>query len=164
MADAIRMAAAEPVPSGQAKPSAPAFAVHEMPVVEPVKPPSPPRLKRPKAESEECEPKEISAEEAPEPPQVSAGNVVRLEMFLSNEQMSTMLKALMAGQHSILTLREAATFLRVSPNHLLELAESGEVPGLLLDGRWRFPRQTLEEWVYQEGMKQENRVESSDVA
>jgi excisionase family DNA binding protein len=146
LADAIRLAAADPVQTVSEKPAAPAYAVHEMPATE----------KSPEAE--------VMADGAPEPPHVTSGNVVRLEMFLSNEQMSTMLKALMVGQHSILTLREAATFLRVSPNHLLELAESGEVPGLLLDGRWRFPRQTLEEWIYQEGMKHENRLESSDVA
>jgi excisionase family DNA binding protein len=145
LADAIRMAAADPVQTVSEKQAAPAFAVHDAHA------------------SNEPETKPMS-EGHPEPAHLTNGNVVRLEMFLSNEQMSTMLKALMVGQHSILTLREAATFLRVSPNHLLELAESGEVPGLLLDGRWRFPRQTLEEWTYQEGMKHENRVENSDVA
>ncbi len=103
------------------------------------------------------------AENVPEPPQVTSGNVVRLEMFLNNEQMTSMLKALMAGQHSILTLREAAAFLRIAPSRLLELAETGEVPGILLDGRWRFPRHSLDEWIYHEGMNKES-SEKKDVA
>lgn len=108
-------------------------------------------------------PEFATAENMPEPPQVTAGNVIRLEMFLNSEQMTTMLKALMAGQHSIMTLREAAAFLRIAPTRLLELAETGEVPGILLDGRWRFPRHSLDEWIYQEGMNKES-SEKKDVA
>lgn len=83
----------------------------------------------------------------PEPPNVSSGSVVRIELFLSGEQMTSMLKALMAGQHSVMTVREAAAYLRVAPTSLVELAESGEVPGLLIDGKWRFPKNNLDEWM-----------------
>jgi excisionase family DNA binding protein len=84
---------------------------------------------------------------APEPPQVPVGNVVRLELWLSGEQMQGMLRAIMAGQHTVLTAREAASYLRITPASLLDLAEKGEVPGLFLDGKWRFPKCTLDEWM-----------------
>lgn len=83
----------------------------------------------------------------PEPPQVNSGNVVRLELFLSGEQMAVMLKSLLAGQHSILTLREAAAYLRIPQSTLAELAEANEVPGVNLDGRWRFPKNSLDDWL-----------------
>ena len=88
-----------------------------------------------------------STDQPPAPPQVNSGNVVRLELFLSGEQMTGMLRALMAGQHSVYTLREAAAYLRISPNALQELAENGEVPGMLLDGKWRFPKSSLDDWM-----------------
>jgi excisionase family DNA binding protein len=83
----------------------------------------------------------------PEPPQVNSGNVVRLELFLSGEQMAVILKSLLAGQHSILTLREAAAYLRIPQSALAELAEANEVPGVSLDGRWRFPKNSLDDWL-----------------
>lgn len=80
-------------------------------------------------------------------PTVANGNVVRLELFLTAEQMNGMLRAIMAGQHTVLTLREAAAYLRVNPSTLEKLAEDGEVPGVLLEGRWRFPKPNLDEWL-----------------
>ncbi len=76
-----------------------------------------------------------------------AGNVVRLELFLTAEQMSGMLRAIMAGQHTVLTAREAAAYLRVSQDLLLKMAENGEIPGILIEGRWRFPKSNLEDWL-----------------
>lgn len=83
----------------------------------------------------------------PEPPTVTTGNVVRLELFLNSEQMTGLLKAILAGQHSVLTLKEAAAYLRISPNSLQELAEQGEVPGVQMNGAWRFPKSSLDEWM-----------------
>ena len=87
--------------------------------------------------------------QAPEPPptSVTSGNAVRLELFLSGEQMTAMLRAIMAGQHSVLTLREAAAYLRVSPSTLEKLVESDEIPGVEIDGRWRFPKLNLDDWL-----------------
>ncbi len=79
-------------------------------------------------------------------PNVS-GNVVRLELFLSAEQMGGLFRAIMAGQHSVLTLREAAAYLRISPESLLKLAEEGEIPGVQIEGRWRFPKPNLDDWM-----------------
>ena len=85
----------------------------------------------------------------PEPPSsaILSGNAVRLELFLSGEQMSAMLKAIMAGQHSVLTLREAASYLRVTPSTLEKWAAEEEVPAVNIDGRWRFPKTNLDEWL-----------------
>lgn len=98
-------------------------------------------------EQEALEPAIPAALTPPEPPQVPGGNVVRLELWLTGEQMQGMLRALMAGQHTVLTAREAASYLRITPATLLDLAEKGEVPGLFLDGKWRFPKNTLDEWM-----------------
>lgn len=80
-------------------------------------------------------------------PAVQSGNVVRLELFLTAEQMSGLFKAIMAGQHTVMTAREAAAYLRVSKDTLMKLAEEGEIPGIVIDGRWRFPKPNLDEWL-----------------
>lgn len=100
-------------------------------------------------EAAETEPqqKESPTQYFPEAPTVTTGNVVRLELFLNSEQMTGLLKAILAGQHSVLTLKEAAAYLRISPNSLQELAEQGEVPGVQMNGTWRFPKTSLDEWM-----------------
>ena len=76
-----------------------------------------------------------------------SGNVVRLELFLSAEQMGGLFRAIMAGQHSVLTLREAAAYLRISQDLLLKLAEEGDIPAVQIEGRWRFPKPNLDDWM-----------------
>lgn len=78
---------------------------------------------------------------------INSGNVVRLELFLSAEQMSGLFRAIMAGQHTVMTSREAASYLRISKDKLEKLAEEGEIPGVVLDGRWRFPKPNLDDWL-----------------
>ncbi|MCH7946126.1 MAG: helix-turn-helix domain-containing protein [Armatimonadetes bacterium] len=53
----------------------------------------------------------------------------------------------MAGQHTILTLREAAAYLRLGSKALERLVENGEIPALEIDGRWRFPKTNLDDWM-----------------
>jgi excisionase family DNA binding protein len=86
---------------------------------------------------------------APEPPSVATqtGTVVRLELFLSPEQMSGLFKAFMATQHTMLTLREAAGYLRIHPSTLEKMAQEGEIPALTIEGRWRFPKSNVDEWL-----------------
>ncbi len=85
------------------------------------------------------------------------GSVVRLEIFLSAEQLSGLFRAIMAGQHSIMTLREAAAYLRVNASSLQKLADDGEVPGVVIDGKWRFPKGNLDDWLtLQSGSHEEN--------
>lgn len=51
-------------------------------------------------------------------------------------------------QHEdILTLPEAAAYLRVEEKGLAEMAEGGNVPARKVAGQWRFSRRGLEDWV-----------------
>ena len=47
----------------------------------------------------------------------------------------------------ILTLREAAFFLRLSERSLYDLARTRRVPSAQLGGKWLFPRAQLERWL-----------------
>lgn len=73
--------------------------------------------------------------------------VVRLELMLTAEQIAALFKSIVTSQHSVMTLREAASHLRLSSHHLEQLAQEGDVPAFQLDGRWRFSRQALDEWL-----------------
>ena len=87
----------------------------------------------------------------PQPPDPviasSGGAVVRLEIFLSPEQMYQMLKGIIHGAHTVMTVREAAQHLRVKQKTILEMAEKGEIPAFCVDGEWKFPRHALDEWI-----------------
>ena len=48
----------------------------------------------------------------------------------------------------VLTLTEAAAFLRVNDKALAEKAAAGEVPARQIGGEWRFLRQALVDWLY----------------
>ena len=77
----------------------------------------------------------------------SAGAAVRLELFLTPEQLSNLFRAVAANQHTMLTLREAASYLRISANSLDSMAHEGEIPGFLIDGKWRFSKAAIDEWL-----------------
>lgn len=47
----------------------------------------------------------------------------------------------------VLTLREAAAFLRLSERSLYDLARARKVPAAQLGGKWLFPRARLERWL-----------------
>ncbi|MBR0654081.1 helix-turn-helix transcriptional regulator [Plastoroseomonas arctica] len=47
----------------------------------------------------------------------------------------------------VLTLREAATYLRLSERTLYDLARARRVPAAQLGGKWLFPRSRLEAWL-----------------
>ena len=84
----------------------------------------------------------------PEHPLGSAGgNAVRFEIFLSPEQLSCLFRALVATQHSMMTLREAANYLRIPAGTLEQYATEGRIPALQIEGRWRFPKSGVDEWV-----------------
>ncbi len=106
---------------------------------------------------------EFQVARPPEPPSaaVSGGNAIRLEIFLSGEQMTTMLKGIMAGQHTVLTLREAAAYLRLGSKALERLVHDGEIPALEIDGRLRFPKTNLDDWM---AMKTATTEEKKDAA
>jgi|SRR4051794_1630388 excisionase family DNA binding protein len=62
---------------------------------------------------------------------------------------------LTVGHHSftpldeaeVMTLDEAASLLRIEPDRLAQLAESGDVPGRRLGEDWRFTRTALLNWL-----------------
>ncbi len=85
----------------------------------------------------------------------TSGTTVRLEMFLTPEQLSSLFRAVAANQHTLLTSREAANFLRITPSALEAMAGEGTVPGFLVDGRWRFSKQALDEWLTQQKFQKE---------
>lgn len=95
-------------------------------------------------------PREISLVASPvnvNPENPAVSNVVRIELTLNPEQLGNMLKAIVAGQHSVLTLRDAATYLRL-PSHVVEqMAVEGKLPALNVDGKWRFKHSALDEWL-----------------
>jgi excisionase family DNA binding protein len=134
LVDAIRMASQQSQEAASPQPaSAPAAA--QQPSPQPGPPPIP-------GAGEVREPTEVS-------PAVigGGGSVVRLELFLSPEQMHMMLRGILQGAHTVMTLREAAQHFRTSAQSLIAMAESGELPAFMVDGQWKFPRQGLEEWM-----------------
>ena len=80
-------------------------------------------------------------------PALASGNVVRFEIFLSPEQLSCLFRALVATQHSMMTMREAAAYLRIPAATLEQLANESKIPALQIEGRWRFPKSGIDEWV-----------------
>lgn len=134
LADALRRVNSEGQPLPKPEPA--------KKTVEPVK------ISQPFVSPDLPEPEDVDSAQAPQSsnPNVS-GNIVRLELFLSAEQMGGMFRAIMAGQHTILTAREAAAYLRISQESLIKLAEDGELPGVLIEGRWRFPKPNLDDWM-----------------
>jgi excisionase family DNA binding protein len=48
---------------------------------------------------------------------------------------------------NVLTLREAADFLRLSERSLYDLARGQRVPAAQIGGKWLFPRRQLERWL-----------------
>ncbi len=47
----------------------------------------------------------------------------------------------------ILTINEAAAFLRMGRRSLYKLAKEGKIPGRKILNKWRFEKETLREWV-----------------
>ncbi len=108
----------------------------------------------------------VSAQEVPEPmSQINhsvdlatgtpTGSIVRLELFLTPEQLSGLFRAVVAAQHSVMTLREAANYVRIPIHVLEELAREGDIPAFLVDGKWRFPRNGVDEWMSMQASKKE---------
>jgi excisionase family DNA binding protein len=59
-----------------------------------------------------------------------------------------------AANHDVLTLEEAAGFLRVSPEVAEELANRGAIPGRRIGEEWRFLRSSIEDWLRRPDYKQ----------
>lgn len=50
-------------------------------------------------------------------------------------------------QDSILTLTEAADYLKVSEKTVLRMVRSGRIPGAKVSNQWRFLRSVIDDWV-----------------
>lgn len=74
-------------------------------------------------------------------------NMVRLELFLGPEQLQGLLRAMVQTHHSVMTLREAASYLRLTPARLETLANDRMLPAFQIDGKWRFSKAGLDEWL-----------------
>jgi excisionase family DNA binding protein len=94
-------------------------------------------------------------------PQVFGGNVVRLELFLAPEQLNALFRAAIANHHTMMTSREAAAYLRIHIHTLEQMAQDGKLPALQIDGKWRFLKSSIDEWVTLQAYQPE---ESSNAA
>jgi len=52
-----------------------------------------------------------------------------------------------ATLQDVLTLEDAATYLRLSKEMVRKKAEAGDIPGRQVEGSWRFLRIALETWL-----------------
>lgn len=163
LADAIRRAAhshplPEAAPAAVQADQAPSAFVPIFEVVEPVSAPETVAIPEP---FQHAEPEVTTMNPTPYEPTAEsalAGAAVRLELFLTPEQLSNLFRAVAANQHTMLTLREAASYLRVQPGTLDAMAHEGDIPGFLIDGKWRFSRAAIEEWLT---AQQQSRKESA---
>ena len=48
----------------------------------------------------------------------------------------------------VLTLEEAASFLRLSPREVRELAKESKIPGRFAFRKWRFLKSALKDWLH----------------
>lgn len=62
----------------------------------------------------------------------------------------------------VLTLEEAAQFLRVSEATVYQLARSGELPARKVGREWRFVRSRLRAWLLQGGQSMEGKVQRDE--
>lgn len=98
-------------------------------------------------------PPPLPVEEAPEPiaeayvQEPEAPALVRMEIHLRPDQIDRVMQAIQSSAHAVMTLSEAARYLRISPAKLKRLAEMGQIPGIALENCWRFPKTTLDDWL-----------------
>ena len=72
---------------------------------------------------------------------------VRFEVRLTTQQLHDLLQWLARNLHPVMTLREAARYLRLQTAELQALAESGVIPAFKVDTKWRFLKAALDEWM-----------------
>jgi excisionase family DNA binding protein len=57
----------------------------------------------------------------------------------------------MAENQEILTIEEAAEYLRLGKRSVYKLAKSGKLPAKMVLNKWRFEKEALREWVRKVG-------------
>lgn len=48
---------------------------------------------------------------------------------------------------NLMTLKEVAKLLRLSPQTLYKMLEQGEIPAVKIGSQWRFDREQLKSWL-----------------
>ncbi|MCS7066522.1 MAG: helix-turn-helix domain-containing protein [Fimbriimonadales bacterium] len=89
---------------------------------------------------------------------------VRFEVRLTNQQLYDLLQWMARNLHPVMTLREAAHYLRIRTHELQALAESGEIPAFKVDGKWRFLKNALDEWMLAQRATELMKKEETHVA
>ncbi len=57
----------------------------------------------------------------------------------------------MAEDKDILTIEEAAEYLRLGKRSVYKLAKAGKMPAKMVLNKWRFEKDSLREWVRKAG-------------
>jgi excisionase family DNA binding protein len=57
----------------------------------------------------------------------------------------------MAQDNDILTIEEAAEYLRLGKRSVYKLAKAGKMPAKMVLNKWRFEREALRDWVRKAG-------------
>lgn len=109
---------------------------------------------------------EPAAAVAPVPTNESESvQTVRFEVRLTTQQLHDLLQWLARNLHPVMTLREAARYLRLQIAELESLAEAGVIPAFKVDNKWRFLKAALDEWMLaQRAAEYQVQEESSNVA
>jgi excisionase family DNA binding protein len=71
-----------------------------------------------------------------------------VKVFLEGLNMSQVVETA-----EVLTLEEAAAFLRVSPDAVMRLVVQQALPGRQIEGQWRFLRAALADWLREKSGK-----------
>lgn len=77
----------------------------------------------------------------------NGSTLVRLEMFLTQEQVYSLLRGALASSRSVMTLKEVATYLRLSTHTVEQMAAEGEIPAFRVHDSWRFARAEVDQWL-----------------
>ena len=85
--------------------------------------------------------------QSPNPEMPMQSNFVRIELFLSPDQIQGLLKETVGSHRTIMTVREVAHLLRTTSHNVERLAEEGKLPGFQLDDSWRFHKSAIDEWM-----------------
>lgn len=96
--------------------------------------------------------------------ELEAMPTVRFEVRLTQQQLHDLLLWMARHLHPVMTLREAAHYLRLRTAELLTLAENGDIPAFKVDGKWRFLKTALDEWMLAQRATELKAKEESDVA
>ncbi|MBL8087158.1 MAG: helix-turn-helix domain-containing protein [Chthonomonas sp.] len=74
-------------------------------------------------------------------------NIVRLELFLTQEQVHSLLRGALATHRAVMTTKEVASYLRLHMATVDEMAASGALPAFQAEGTWRFLKSSVDAWL-----------------